>query len=223
MNQELIDRMVAFIRGTAAGPSEKFTTIGAKEILALIDPPVDPDLLAARRLAADFAIECGYQHSAENLLAGGKDEAGATRYALLGIKYGRAHALSDLMKLPDDEARAEEIWPGIYAPSDQIKKAIAAGIAYGRAGLEVFPPMSEVPPMPKVKPPRAAGPSQDVLDLTDAREIVAQILENNTGALREPGEAKARAAQVRCGIYDLAFSVPMVLKHLQGRRTIFTD
>lgn len=185
MEKEIFDRMERFIRETERRHAVDFGE--AAKIIKLLDPPVDPDLLAAREISKT-EHETGFTGTPI-----------VERAALAGIKFGRAHALSDLAKLPDDSLRATKMLdrdcPGdLEIPAHVASRLIQEGMAYGRAQLE---PTREIPPI--------------LQDLIDAREIVANTIDRFFND-------SDKSASVRQGYHDQFSAVCFTLSHLTSRR-----
>ncbi|RYG90141.1 MAG: hypothetical protein EON59_00745 [Alphaproteobacteria bacterium] len=93
---EVVERMVALVRRLARGPNERGRFFvqnvedEARELIALLPEPVDPDLLEARELF--IALEGGVDADRDvirDILQGKADCADEIRHLLAGIKRGR--------------------------------------------------------------------------------------------------------------------------------------
>lgn len=200
MDDKLIERMVAYIRQRATERDDYGETADpeAMEIVTLMPLPIGSDVLTSIKLAETVNIEINGRPG-----WGFNEREFGPQCALAGIKFGRAHALSDLAKLPDDRKRAlavanqayfnEKGLPGAYHIDSIVIDIAMAGILYGRAQLE---PSRTVPPIEQ--------------DLIDAREICAMVATER----QRPFEADA----YRNGSLDNMPSVALALGHLQDRR-----
>jgi len=83
MEKEIYDRMVAVIRIIECQPYDTELTKEAAEILTMIDPLIDPDILAAREICED---ECG-DGANNDYRNAHRDDSGVMRCALAGIKF----------------------------------------------------------------------------------------------------------------------------------------
>lgn len=90
LSDEIVERMVSFIKGTASRQLIDYTEADA--LLALIEPPVDPDVLAAGEICqAEFNERNGSPHLGRAYLTGEWDNQPTFICCLRGIKYGRSH------------------------------------------------------------------------------------------------------------------------------------
>jgi len=85
-SDEVVERMVALVRGMAADDIYGVRFSEARAITTLLPKPVDPDLIEAREIAARNVGSLGIVNM---ILQGGMDEGCSVKCALAGIKYGR--------------------------------------------------------------------------------------------------------------------------------------